>query len=79
MGWKKGTAVRMILDHLDAPHAMVVYAGDAANDAEAFDAVAAVAGITLGVGPDTPSAARFRLADPAALCKFLSRLAAALV
>lgn len=78
MGWNKGTAVRMILDHLDAPHAMVVYAGDAANDAEAFDAVAAVAGITLGVGPDAPSIARFRLPDPAALCKFLSRLAAAL-
>ncbi|MCD4726435.1 MAG: trehalose-phosphatase [Pirellulales bacterium] len=78
MGWNKGTAVRMILDHLDAPQAMVVYAGDAANDAEAFDAVAAVAGITLGVGPDTPSAVRFRLPDPAALHDFLSRLATAL-
>ena len=78
MGWNKGTAVRMILDHLDAPQAMVVYAGDAANDTEAFDAVAAVAGITLGVGPDSPSIARFCLADPAALCEFLSRLAAAL-
>ncbi len=79
MGWNKGTAVRMILDHLDATQAMVVYAGDGGNDADAFDAVAAVAGITLGVGPDAPSIARFRLPDPAALYEFLSRLAAALI
>ncbi len=79
MGWNKGTAVRMILDHIDAPQAMVVYAGDGGNDADAFDAVAAVAGITLGVGPDAPSIARFRLPDPAALYEFLSRLAAALI
>ena len=78
MGWNKGTAARMILDHLDASQAMVVYAGDSANDAEAFDAVAAVAGITLGVGPEAPPAARFRLPDPAALHAFLNRLAAAL-
>ncbi len=78
LGWNKGTAVRMILEHLDEPRAMAIYAGDGGNDADAFEAVAAVAGITIGVGPGAPAPARFRLADPAALCGFLSRLATVL-
>lgn len=76
-GWHKGTAVRMILDHFDAHRAMLLYAGDGGNDADAYEAAAALAGITIGVGPHTP-AARFRLADPAALVEFLSRLETAI-
>ncbi|MBN1394136.1 MAG: trehalose-phosphatase [Pirellulales bacterium] len=80
LGWNKGTAVRAIVDHLDAPpgRAMIVYAGDGGNDADAFEAVAAAAGITIGVGPDAPSTARFHLPDTAALHDFLFNLAAAL-
>ena len=73
-GWHKGTAVTLILDRCDARSAMVLYAGDGGNDADAYEAAAALAGITIGVGPDAPPTARFRLPDPPALAGFLAQL-----
>jgi len=75
LGWNKGTAVQKILEHLGDPQALVVYAGDGENDGDAFEMVAALGGVTLGIGPDAPPTARHRLPDPAALAALLSRLA----
>jgi len=76
--WNKGTAVRLILADSDADDELLFYAGDGANDAEAISEVAAMGGITLGIGPDAPPDAVCRLPDQAALMEFLSELNAAL-
>jgi trehalose 6-phosphate phosphatase len=73
-GWNKGSAVRLILAHAGTAAATVVYAGDAGNDADAMEAVTAVGGITLGIGPDAPASAECRMPDPAALQTFLDEL-----
>lgn len=77
-GWSKGTAVRLILADFVAASDVLFYAGDGANDAEAIAEVAEMGGITVGVGPDAPSASEFRLPDHAALRAFLGGLDAAL-
>lgn len=77
-GWSKGTAIRMILADCDAVNDVLFYAGDSANDVEAVEEVAAMGGITLGIGPDAPFAAQYRLPDPAALRVFLGDLDASL-
>ncbi len=74
LGWTKGTAVRRIAQHLEVEGPGVLYAGDAANDAEALQAVVAMGGVAIGVGPRVPQAAPYRLPDPAALVEFLSGL-----
>jgi len=76
--WSKGTVVEKILAHLGADRALPLYAGDAANDADALHAVAALGGIPIGVGPDAPAGVPYRLPDPAALAGFLFSLDAAL-
>ena len=77
-GCNKGEAVRSILKHLGLREAKIFYAGDNANDADAFEAVGALAGVSVAVGVDAPPGAAYRLPDPAALQVFLERLAAAL-
>ncbi len=72
--WNKGTAVRLILADCVAGSDVLFYAGDGANDVEAIEEVAAMGGITVGIGPDAPSAAEYRLPNHAALCEFLGRL-----
>ncbi len=74
LGWTKGTAARTILQHLGSERAAVVYAGDGANDVEAFQVVAASGGYAVGIGPDAPPVARYRLPDSAALVRFLGKL-----
>ncbi len=44
-----------------------IYAGDDSTDEDAFEVVNRLGGITLRVGDDAPSAASFRLPDPARL------------
>ena len=73
-GWSKGTAVRLILADFVAATDMLFYAGDGANDSEAIAEVAEMGGITVGIGPDAPEAAEFRLPDHAVLRDFLGRL-----
>ena len=58
--------------------ATVLYAGDAANDAHALAVAAELGGIALGVGPEPPAVANYRLPDPAALAELLVALAKAL-
>lgn len=72
--WTKGDAV----DRLASAGALVVYAGDGANDEEAVVAVNARGGLTVGVGPDAPEAVRVRVADQTAFEAELYRLAGSL-
>jgi trehalose 6-phosphate phosphatase len=74
LGWNKATAVRRIVDHFGGTAATTLYAGDNANDADALEAVAAMGGIPIGVGPSAPSAARYRLPCDVALEEFLAGL-----
>ena len=73
-GWNKGTAVRLILADCGATSDVLFYAGDGCNDAEAIEEVAAMGGITLGIGSNAPPAAEYRLANHTALREFLGRL-----
>jgi len=77
-GWTKGTAVRLILADLGADRDVLFYAGDGANDAEAFDELAAMGGVTVGIGPDAPKTAAYRMPNQAALIDFLTELDARL-
>ena len=74
----KGTALRAIADHGGGEPATVLYAGDAANDALALTVAAELGGIALGIGPEPPAVAEYRLSDPAALAELLAALAEAL-
>lgn len=71
----KGTALRALVAHAGVPLPCVLYAGDAANDAAALAAAAALGGFALGVGPEPPVEAVYRLPDTSALSAFLSALA----
>ena len=77
-GWNKGTAVRLILADYGTNGDALFYAGDGANDAEAIEEVAAMGGITVGVGADAPSIVACRLPNHAALLSFLGNLDASL-
>jgi trehalose 6-phosphate phosphatase len=78
IGLDKGTALRAIVAHRGTEPATVLYAGDAGNDAAALAAATELGGIALGIGPEPPAAAEYRLPDPAALHKVLATLAEAL-
>jgi trehalose-phosphatase len=73
-GWSKGTAVRLILADFGASSDVLFYAGDGANDAAAIEEVAAMGGITMGIGPDAPSATEYKVPNYAALRAFLGSL-----
>lgn len=74
LGWTKGTAVRMILAGLPREHLISLYAGDNYNDVEAFQAVSATGGMTIGVGSDAPSMVDLRMSDVTDLQAFLEEL-----
>lgn len=62
----KGAALDAFLADVPA-NALVLYAGDDANDAPALQRVRSARGLAVGVGPRPPSAAEYRLASPAEL------------
>jgi trehalose 6-phosphate phosphatase len=71
-GIDKGTALAELLREQPAS-ALCVYVGDDLTDEDAFNAIAR-RGYGVRVGrPDTPTAARGRLADPAAVKEFLDQ------
>jgi trehalose 6-phosphate phosphatase len=78
LGWTKGSAVRTMVAHAGT-EAIPLYAGDEANDCDAFEATTALGGVSIGIGPRAPSAACHRLPDSAALVNFLCRFLEALV
>ena len=67
LGWTKGTALRMIVEHVAGAAVLPLYAGDDANDAEALLAAADLGGIAIGIGPRAPSLARYRLPNAQSL------------
>jgi trehalose 6-phosphate phosphatase len=77
-GWDKGTAVEAILDHLGEPDVLPMYAGDAANDAEALAVVDLRGGIAIGVGPSAPAVAPHRVTDAGELSEAIANLVAEL-
>lgn len=78
LGWTKGTAVQMIVNSLRTQNPFVFYAGDSANDSDAFETVKASGGVTIGIGVEAPATAQFRIVRPAILTEWLSELATAL-
>ncbi|MGE3819712.1 MAG: trehalose-phosphatase [Isosphaeraceae bacterium] len=73
--WHKGEAILWTLQHLDDPnHRLVCHVGDDRTDEDAFASLPD--GLTVKVGPaDVPTAARYRLADPPEVARFLAWLA----
>jgi trehalose 6-phosphate phosphatase len=70
----KGSAVRAILRCFGSVHAMCLYAGDDANDADAFVEVAARGGVCLGIGAQAPAGAQCCLETPGELMATLDEL-----
>ncbi len=78
--WDKGKAVEWLLDTLglSGPQVLPMYLGDDVTDEDAFGALAG-RGVTVAVqAPPAPTAAGYRLADPAEVERFLDALAARL-
>lgn len=73
----KGDAVRTIEKYVREP-AVILYAGDADNDFEAFEATLASGGIALGIEPCAPCLAVSRVTSPCALLEWLTLLLSAL-
>ena len=77
LGCNKVTALESILLH--APQdALPTFAGDAASDLDAMLAAQRHGGLTIGIGPDAPTQADFRLATPANFTRVLADLADAI-
>jgi len=75
IGQDKGTALRSIVAQCGAEPVVALYAGDAINDEPALTAVLELGGIALGIGPEPPAVAEYRLPDPTALHGLLAALA----
>ncbi|ASL15166.1 trehalose-6-phosphate phosphatase OtsB1 [Mycobacterium intracellulare subsp. chimaera] len=83
VAWNKGTTLDWLLAHIDdrvggSPAVLPIYIGDDLTDEDAFDAVQ-FDGVAIVVrhaeDGDRPSAARFSLESPSAVCGFIRRLA----
>jgi trehalose-phosphatase len=72
-GWHKGRAVRWIGRHVGGGRQLSIYLGDDCSDEDAFRELPE--GISVKVGNCTITAARYHLADPAAVEQFLIWLA----
>ncbi len=70
-GIDKGHAITRFLQAPPFRGRLPVFAGDDLTDESGFEAVNAQAGVSVLVGQRTPSAARFRLQDPAAVRAWL--------
>jgi trehalose-phosphatase len=72
IGWDKGAAVCWIHENAGAPHALPICFGDDSTDEDAFRRLPD--GVTVRVGNPQPTAARYRVDDPAAVLEFLNWL-----
>jgi alpha,alpha-trehalase len=80
--WDKGKAVRRLLEILSpdtAEAVLPIYIGDDVTDEDAFQALAGDGlGIVVHAGDPKPTRARYVLADPSRVRRFLENLAAAM-
>jgi trehalose 6-phosphate phosphatase len=68
--WHKGSAVNWVASRLEDPdHRLVFFIGDDRTDEDAFASLPE--GVTIKVGHEGPTQARYQLADPAAVELFL--------
>jgi trehalose 6-phosphate phosphatase len=67
--WNKGVAVNWIRENLGRPGALVVYVGDDRTDEDAFATI--TDGITVKVGADTETAARYVLKNQVSVLGFV--------
>ena len=72
-GVSKATAIREFMQELPFVGRRPVFVGDDVTDEDGFRAVAALGGHGVLVGAPRESAARFALADPAAVNRWLLR------
>jgi trehalose 6-phosphate phosphatase len=70
-GADKGDAIRAFMAEPEFGGARPIMVGDDITDEDAFEAVAAMGGAGILVGPDRPSAAEYRLADVEAVASWL--------
>ena len=73
----KGTALLKMMERRPFRGRTPIYAGDDSTDEDAFDVVNRLGGISVRIGDNAPSAANFRLTDPAQLRRWLLDIAAA--
>jgi trehalose 6-phosphate phosphatase len=71
--WNKGCAVRWILDHIEKKGTGLCYVGDDVTDEDVFRMLA---GVTVRVGANSPTAARFAARDTVEVAEFLRWIAA---
>lgn len=74
-GHDKGTGIAALMTHPPFAGTVPVFAGDDITDEAGFGAVATLGGIGILVGPERPTAARYRLADVAAVHAWLEQAA----
>lgn len=73
VGHDKGGAVRAFLAEPPFTGRVPVYVGDDTTDEDGFRAANAMGGVSVLVGPNRPTEARFRIASPAALRAYLKQ------
>ncbi len=74
IGWSKGAALKQIIGRMGLPGSATFYAGDDTTDESVF--LALPTAVTVSVGPDWISAARWMARDPSDVCALLERLVA---
>ncbi len=75
-GRNKGDALTAFMDAPPFEHGRPVFIGDDVTDEDAFRAAVRLGGFGVLVGPQRPTAARYRLADVEAVLTWLEALAA---
>jgi trehalose 6-phosphate phosphatase len=71
----KGSAMRRLMERAPFRDRIPIFAGDDTTDEDAFEVVNGLGGISLRVGDDTPTAAKFRLSSPDQLRSWLLEVA----
>lgn len=72
--WNKGNAIEWLMEMYRTPGSLPIFAGDDVTDEDAFEALHKVGGISVLVGKDKGSNARYYLDSPEELCRWLERL-----
>ncbi len=70
--WNKASAISWLQEKLAKPGLLTIYAGDSPTDEEAFTALPEV--ITIRVGPGTETVAKYTVAGPGEVARFLAWL-----